>query len=109
MQVRFVLEALCVDFVDVLCTRRTRSEPAAPGHDFQPADGSLVTRSLGQLGNDAFAREIGFSDSFGRKLLQLRLLFRGSRRVDARVIRSAEFCSQLAVVFSGILASARGD
>ena len=54
VQVGLVLEALCVDFVDVLGTRRTGGEPAVGGRNFQAADWGVVAGSAGQLGRDGF-------------------------------------------------------
>src|SRR5438270_10573688 len=102
-------EALRVDLVDALGARRAGSEPSAGGHDFEPVDGSSVARSAGQLGRDGLAGERLFADGFGRERLESLLFLGGSRRVDARVVRGAEFRLQRLVVLARILAGRRGD
>ena len=39
------LEALRVNFIDILRPGRAGGEPTAPGGHFQPADGSAVARA----------------------------------------------------------------
>src|SRR5271154_1699442 len=51
-QVRFALEALGIDLIDVLGSRRPGRKPAVRGHNFQAADWRIVARSFRQLGRD---------------------------------------------------------
>ena len=76
VQVRFVLEALGVNLVDVLGARRPGREPAAGGDDLQSADGGVVARSAGQLRGDRLAGQLRLLDRLGRQLLQPRFLLR---------------------------------
>ena len=66
--------------------------------------GALV--SLAVIGSPA--RSDSFTAS-GREFFQLCFLLGRGGRVDARVVRSAELRRQFAVMFSGILAGARGN
>src|SRR5438876_10933345 len=56
IQVRLVLEALRVDFIDILGAGRPCGEPAAGRDDFQSAARGVVARGARQLGRDRLAR-----------------------------------------------------
>src|SRR5215472_6239984 len=70
MEVCFAVKTLRVNFVDVLRAGRPCREPAALCYYFKPANGGLIAWRLGQLGNDGFARQIGFLDTIRRQFLQ---------------------------------------
>ncbi len=52
------LEALSVDLVDVLRAGGPSRKPAAGCYDFQAANGSMIARSVGQLGGNRLVRQI---------------------------------------------------
>src|SRR6516162_6020627 len=109
VQVRLVLEALRVDLVDVLRTRRARGEPAAAGYDLQAADRRVVARGASQLSRDRLAGKLRFADGLGRELFEPRLLLGCGRRIDARVVRRAQLRGQRTVVLARVLPGARRD
>src|SRR5262244_2977100 len=106
---RRALEALRIDLIDVLRTRRPGREPPATRHDLQAVDRRVVARRAGQLGGDRLAGEGVFLDRGRRQLLESRLLLGRGGRVDARVVRRAELRHDLFEVLAGILAGARRD
>ena len=55
---RFALEALGIDLIDVLGAGGPGRKPAVRGHNFQAADWRIIARSFGQLGGDWLARQI---------------------------------------------------
>src|SRR6476620_2812122 len=65
-QMTLILEALCIDLVDVLGAGRPGGEPAIIGHHRQPANRSTVTWSGGHFGCDRPATESLNADSCGR-------------------------------------------
>src|SRR5271166_4210949 len=67
LQMLFVTKTLRVNLVDVFRAGWTGREPAAGRDDLQPADGSAVTWSPGQFGQDRFSRQFRFLNRFGRK------------------------------------------
>ncbi len=71
--------------------------------------GALLPGARGQLCGDRFAGQLRFLDGFGRQLLQACFLLRRRRRIDARVVRRAEFRGQFAVMLARILAGPGGD
>ena len=87
---------------------RAANQPLA-AHDFQAADRCVVARGAGQLGRDRLAGQRRLLDGLGRQFLKPRLLLGRRRRVDARVVGSAEFRRQFAIVLARVLAGARGD
>ena len=72
-------EALGVHLVDVLGAGRTGGEPVVLGGDLQTADLGVVARSLGELGGDVLAGQLGGLDvvtgELGELLLLLCLLY----------------------------------
>src|SRR5258708_6720878 len=106
---RFALEALRIDFVDVFGARRPGRKPALGGGNLQPANWRIVAGRASQLIYDRFTREARFHNSIWRKPLELCLLLRRSRRIDARVVGRAELGGQLTIVLAGVLACTSGD
>ena len=104
-----VLEALRVDLVYVFRSGGSSRNPAAGGHDFQPAYRGIVSRSAGELGENGFVTQVRFLDGLGRQLQQLRFLLGCGRSVNSCVVRRTELRLQFAIVFSGVLAAAGGD
>src|SRR5215469_12213532 len=102
-------ETIGVDFVDVLGPRGPGGEPSVLGNHFEAAYRSLITGSFRQLRGNGLARQVRFLNRIGRELLQFCFLLGRGWRLNARVIRYAEFCSELAIMFSGIFASAGGN
>src|ERR1700690_915478 len=51
-------EALRINLVDILCPRGTSCEPSAFGNHLQPANGSTVTRCIGEDGLDFFTGQV---------------------------------------------------
>src|SRR5215469_13094524 len=109
VKVRFVLEALGVDFVDRLCPRRSRREPAAGCDHLKAVNRSLVAGGVAQLHNDRLAGQTRLLDGLGRQGFQPRFLFGCRGRIDARVAWRAEFRGQLPVVLAGVFAGASRD
>ena len=91
------VEALRVDFVDVLRPRRTCREPSRLGHDLETANGCAVARRSGEDGLDWLAGKVGGLHLLRRQLLQLVLLLRRSLCLDPIVERLAELARQFAV------------
>ena len=52
-----ILEALCIDLVDILGAGRPGRKPATLGNDLESADRGAVTWSRGQFGCDRLAGE----------------------------------------------------
>jgi hypothetical protein len=107
--VSLVLEALCIDFVDVLCAGGSGREPAVGSYDFQAPDWGVVARSASQLGSDGLSGQSRFLDGLRRQFLQPGFLLGRRWSVDARVVGRAELRGQFAVVLSRILARTGGD
>src|ERR1700735_1502568 len=103
------LETLGVDLINVLGTGGSRCKPTALRHNFQAADWGIVARGFGQLGGDWLSRQVRLLYRVRGEFFQPCFLLGRGRRVDARVVRDAELRRQFAVMFSGILASARGN
>src|SRR5262245_10843892 len=68
-EMRFILEALGVNLIDVFSSRWSCREPAASRDDLQPADCGPVPRRAGQPGFDGLTGQGGFLDCIGRQLL----------------------------------------
>src|SRR5258708_35717356 len=51
-QMFLIAKTLRINLVNIFRAGRPGGEPAAVGHDFQPADGGVVARGTGQLGGD---------------------------------------------------------
>ena len=103
-QVLGAAEALGVHLVDVLGARRARSEPAALGHDLQPAErrpvaGASVSRAMIGSPASSDARHVA-----RRELAQLRLRLRRGGDVDPRVGGRAEPLRQVRVALRRRLA-----
>ena len=101
-QVRRAAKALRVDLVDVLRSRGSCREPAAPRHDLETADRLIVRRarasaSLRSARRQGWSRATSSGDSF----CESRLLFGRRWSVDSRVVRSAEAPFQFLVVLPG--------
>src|SRR5271155_170785 len=109
IQMRLALEALGVDFINVFRSGRAGRKPAASCHNFQAANRSAISWSPAQLSSDWLAGQIRFLHGVWREILQFCFLFRAGGRVDARGVRCAEFCRQLAVMLPGILPCAGGN
>ena len=60
-----ILEALRVDFIDILSSGRARREPSALGYDFYSTDGSTIARCVGKNGFYLLVRQFGHRDLFG--------------------------------------------
>jgi len=101
-----ILEALCVNLINIFRARWTCGKPAAAGNDFQSTNLGVVAGCASQLGSDRLAGQARLLYRFGRKLLQACLLLRCGRRIDARVVRRPEFFGQFDEVLARILASA---
>src|SRR5262249_12320084 len=102
-------EALRIDLVDGLGTRRAGREPAAARDHLEAADRGIVARRAAELGDNRLAGERRILDGCRRQFFQVSLLLRCRRRVDARVVRCAEFGRQLTVMLAGVFAGAGGD
>src|SRR5882724_9213776 len=74
IQVSLILEALRVNFVDVLRTGRPGGKPTAGSHYFEATDRSIVGGSSGQFGYDGLPCQGRLPDGFGREFLKSRLL-----------------------------------
>src|SRR5215210_8683758 len=90
LQPLLAVEALRVDLVDVLRTRRPRREPAMLGDDLEPADRRTVPRRLRQNGLDRLPRELVALHLLGRQPLEHVLLLRAGGDVGALVGRAPE-------------------
>src|SRR5271156_2146384 len=97
---RFILEALRVNLVDIFRAGWTRGKPAAAGHDFQSTDLGVVAGSASQFGGDRLTSQARLLHRFWRKLLQACLLLRRGRRIDAGVVRCAELLGQFEEVLA---------
>ncbi len=68
VQMLDALEALGVDFVDLLSAGGTSGKPAIFGHDLEPADGRAVGRRVRELGDDRLTRHRGRGDHLRRQV-----------------------------------------
>ena len=65
VQMILTLEALCVNFINILSAGRTRCEPTAIGHNLETTDWRVVTRGAGKLPSDRLTRELWSCNCFG--------------------------------------------
>ncbi len=104
---RVALEALHVDLVDRLSAGGARREPAVLGHHLETADGGIVARRLGQLGDDGLTRQGGGFYQCRIQLGEHRFLGAVGRGVDTAIAGAAELGFQCVVVGLRILAGHR--
>ena len=109
LQMRFVLEALGVDLVDVFSAGWPGREPAVFGDDLQAADRRVVAGSSSSLARICSpASSVGFTVS--RRQLFSRFFCSGvARRIDPRIITACRTCSSVRIVLAGILAGPGRD
>src|SRR5512146_1976240 len=79
-EVALAAEALGINLVQALRSRRPGREPAAGGDDLQAADGGAVARRTRQLARDGLAGECGGPYRLRRKACDACLLLRRGRR-----------------------------
>src|SRR5260370_639212 len=102
-------EALGVDLVDVLRSRRARREPAVLGRDLQAAERLAVARRVRELGDDGLAGKLAGADLGRRDALELVLLLRRRWAVDARIHRVAELGGQPTIELAQVAAADGAD
>src|SRR5512143_1069830 len=102
-------EALGVELVDVLGSRRAGREPAARGRDLEAADGRVVPRGAGEPRHDGLAAQLARRDVLGREAAEPLLLFGRRRRIDAPVVRRSEALEDFPSVLARVAPGARGD
>ena len=106
-QMRRAPETLRVDLDDIPSARWPRREPPVRCRDLQPLDRRLVPSRPGQFGGDRVAGQRLFRNRVWRQQFEARLLLRGSRRINPRVIGGTEVCLDRAVMLAWVLAGAR--
>src|SRR5918998_3751341 len=107
LEPRLAVQALGVDLVDVLRTRRARREPAVLGDHLEAADRRPVPRRLGQHRADRLAGQPVARHLVGREPLEHVLLLRRGRHVGPPVDGLAEPLGELRVELAGVLAGRR--
>src|SRR5262245_43870010 len=103
---RLALKTFGVDLVDVLSAGWSGSKPAAGRYHFQAAERRIIPRSASELRGNPLARQFRRHHIVRRELCQVRLLLRCRRRVEPRIAWRAKLGSQLAVIFTRVLACA---
>src|ERR1700733_15792452 len=96
LEVLRALEALGIELVHVLGARRPGREPAAVGHDLDPAERRARRRRGEDLG-DRLTGKLGRGQALWREAPEHPLLLGGRRGVDAAVHRRAIAIGQLGV------------
>ncbi len=104
---RVALEALHVDLVDGLGAGGARREPAVLGHYLETADGGIIARRLGQLGDDGLTRQGGGFHQCRIQLGEHRFLGTVGRGVDTAIAGATKLGFQCVVVSLRILAGHR--
>src|SRR6185437_6965968 len=108
-EVPLAQEALGINLVETLGSRRTGREPSVRSDDLQPANRGVVAGRARQLARDRLTRECGCAHGLWRKPGNTRLLIGSRGRIDARIPGRTQFRRQLPIVLAGILAGARRD
>ncbi len=89
-QVILAPKALGVNLVDLFCAGRASGEPAVLGDYFEAANGGVVARGVGQLGQNRLSGQFTGADLSGGKILQDLFLGATGRRIAALVHGAAK-------------------
>ena len=103
------IEALSIEFVEVLRATRSGSEPAVRRHNLQAANRRLVAGGINELRGDGFTRQFRGLHGFGGQLLKSGLLLRRAGRVNPSVERAAQLAGQVMVMSPHVKARAGFD